>query len=113
MFYIVTKYLFPKSYRGFALFPFVILKYKSDKKNVEFINHEKIHLRQQIELLILPFLIWYVIEFLFRLIQYKNWDLGYRNISFEREAYQNEKKLDYLEKRANFEFINYIKIVIK
>lgn len=108
MFYIVAKYLFPKSYRGFALFPFVFIKYKSDKKNVVFINHEKIHLRQQLELLILPFLIWYVLEFIFRLIQYRNWDLAYRNISFEREAYCNEKKLNYLTNRSYFRFVHYL-----
>ncbi len=71
-------------------------------------NHEKIHLRQQLELLILPFLVWYVLEFFIRLIQYKNWDLSYRNISFEREAYQNEKKLDYLQKRPFFRFTHYL-----
>jgi len=27
-----------------------------DKENVIFINHEKIHMRQQLELLLLPFL---------------------------------------------------------
>lgn len=108
MFYIVTKYLFPKSYRGFALFPFIFIKYKSDKKNAKFINHEKIHLRQQLEMLILPFIIWYVLEFVFRLIHHKNWDLGYRNISFEKEAYSNEEKLNYLKKRPFFSFIYYL-----
>lgn len=51
------------------------------------INHEQIHSAQMKELLYVPFYIWYVIEWLFRLLQYRDADKAYRNISFEREAY--------------------------
>lgn len=105
---VVARYLFPKSIRGFALYPFIVLKYKVDRKNLVFLNHEKIHLRQQLELLILPFLIWYVLEFIIRLLHYKNWNLAYRNICFEKEAYRNEKNLDYLKKRPFFGFFRYL-----
>jgi hypothetical protein len=108
MFLIVAKYLIPKGYRGMAVFPFVVVKYDFDKTNGTFINHEKIHIRQQLELLILPFFIWYFLEFLIRLIQYKNKDLAYRNISFEREAYSNEKDSTYLKNRSFFQFLKYI-----
>ncbi len=83
MFLIVAKYLIPRGYRGLTAFPFVLIKYREDKGNKVFINHEKIQLRQQLELFILPFFIWYVLEYLVRLVQYKNRDLAYRNISFE------------------------------
>ena len=108
MFLIVTKYLIPKGYRGLTLFPFVFVKYSLDKENPVFINHERIHLRQQLELLIIPFFIWYFMEFLVRLIHYRNMDLAYRNISFEREAYANEKDLDYLKNRFFWKILNYI-----
>lgn len=108
MFLIVAKYLIPKGYRGMAVFPFVVVKYDFDKTNRTFVNHEKIHLKQQLELLILPFFIWYFMEFLIRLIQYKNKDLAYRNISFEREAYSNERDNTYLKKRSFFQFRKYI-----
>ena len=108
MFLIVTKYLIPKGYRGLSIFPFVFVKYSLDKENSVFMNHERIHLRQQLELLIIPFFIWYFIEFLLRLIQYKNKDLAYRNISFEREAYANEKDLNYLKKRFFWNFLKNI-----
>ncbi|MBO9586927.1 MAG: hypothetical protein J7574_22410 [Flavobacterium sp.] len=110
MFLIVAKYLIPKGYRGMAVFPFVLMKYDFDKANGVFVNHEKIHLRQQLEMLILPFFIWYILEFFIRLIQYKNKDLAYRNISFEREAYAKETDLNYLKKRSFFQFLNYIKL---
>ncbi|MDA6069108.1 hypothetical protein NJT12_05700 [Flavobacterium sp. AC] len=108
MFLIVAKYLIPKGYRGMTLFPFVFLKYDFDKDNLVFVNHEKIHLRQQLELLVFPFYVFYVFEYIIRLIQYKNKDLAYRNISFEREAYTNENDLDYLKNRSFFGFLNYI-----
>jgi hypothetical protein len=109
MFLIVTKYLIPKGYRGLTIFPFVLLKSKKDKENGVVINHERIHLRQQLELLILPFYFWYVLEFLLRLIQYKNTNLAYRNISFEREAYKNENNLNYLNKRPFWSWRYFLK----
>ncbi len=108
MFLIVTKYLIPRGYRGLALFPFVFVKERKDKRNSVFVNHERIHLRQQLELLVFPFLVWYFVEFLLRLIQFKNRDLAYRNISFEREAYTNEKDHGYLKKRKFWAFLKYI-----
>jgi hypothetical protein len=108
MFLIVTKYLIPKGYRGLALFPFVFVKHQFDKENSVFVNHERIHLRQQLEFLIIPFFIWYILEFFVRWIQYKNLDLAYRNISFEREAYANEKNLDYLKRRVFWAFLKNI-----
>ena len=108
MFLIVAKYLIPKGYRGLAAFPFVFVKYRTDKTNSVFVNHEKIHLRQQLELLVIPFFIWYFIEYLFRLIQYKKADLAYRNISFEREAYTNEKDLEYLKNRPLFKSLDFL-----
>jgi hypothetical protein len=108
MFLIVAKYLIPKGYRGLTAFPFVFVKYRSDKENLVFVNHEKIHLRQQSELLVLPFFIIYVLEYFVRLIQYRNRDLAYRNISFEREAYDNESDIVYLKTRRFFSFLKYI-----
>ena len=99
---VISKYIVPKGYLGITIFPFMFLTAKALKENIVLINHEKIHLRQQLELLIIPFFIIYVFEFLVRLIQYRNWHLAYRNISFEREAYKNETNLDYLKMRPVF-----------
>jgi hypothetical protein len=72
-------------------------------------NHERIHLRQQLELLILPFFIWYFLEFCLRWIKYEKFDLAYRNISFEREAYAKEKDLHYLKNKSIWSFLKYIR----
>jgi len=110
MFIIVTKYLIPKGYSGLTVFPFVILLRERDRQNRQLINHEKIHIRQQIELLLLPFFIWYFLEYLIRLLQYRKHHNAYRNISFEREAYDNEFDLEYLDKRKFWSFLNYINL---
>lgn len=106
---IISKFWVPKGFSGITIYPFVFARenWRSDKI---FINHEKIHLRQQLEMLIVPFFIWYVFEFLIRLLQYKNKDLAYRNISFEREAYAKETDLHYIKNRRLFQFLYYIKL---
>lgn len=104
---LISKYIVPRGYVGITIFPFMFLKYKALKDNLRLINHEKIHLRQQIELLVIPFFIIYGFEFLVRLCQYRNWNMAYRNISFEREAYKNEWNLEYLKKRSFWNFIYY------
>ncbi|GEC73120.1 hypothetical protein SAMN05443543_101218 [Flavobacterium flevense] len=108
MFFIVNKYLIPKGFRGLTAYPFVFLKYRVDKENPVFINHERIHLKQQLELLILPFFIWYVLEYLIYLLKYGNKNRAYRSVSFEREAYSNESDMDYLKKRRIFSFWKYL-----
>ena len=112
MFLIVAKYLIPKGFSGLTVFPFVFVKHSIDKSNSYFINHEKIHLRQQLELLILPFFLWYGIEYVIRLFQYKNGYLAYKNICFEREAYGNESNLKYLKNRKFFKFIDYLTLKV-
>ncbi len=104
---LISKYFVPKGYLGLTIFPFIVLKDAALRSSKILINHEKIHLRQQLELLIIPFFVLYGLEFLYRLIQYEKWGLAYRNISFEREAYTNEKDLNYLKSRSLFKFLKY------
>jgi hypothetical protein len=104
---LISKYIVPKGYSGITIFPFIILRTSDMKNNSILLNHEKIHLRQQLELLVFPFYALYVLEFLFRLIQYKKWNLAYRNISFEREAYCNEHDLTYLKSRKLWQFLKF------
>lgn len=91
-----------------ALYLFIIVKSKSLKENTQIIQHEKIHLKQQLELLIIFFYVWYIVEYLIRLWQYKNHYKAYSNISFEKEAYQNDGKKDYLAQRKCFAFLRYL-----
>src|SRR5690606_36687650 len=105
---LIARKIFRKSFIAMAIFPFILVKDKNLRLNTTLINHERIHLRQQLELLILPFYIWYFIEYLIRLIQYKNVHQAYMNISFEREAYQNDVDLQFLQNRNLFNFLRFL-----
>ncbi len=91
---------------GITLWPFILLKPTSPSK--ELLNHEKIHLRQQAELLVIPFYVWYFTEWCFYYIITGNWWRAYYRISFEKEAYANECNLDYLKKRKFWAFLKYL-----
>lgn len=108
MIVVTSKYLVPKGYTGITLFPFVFVRDKSLASNPVLLNHERIHIRQQAELLVLPFYIWYGIEYGIRYLKYKDSKTAYRNISFEREAYANEQNFGYIKGRRFWGFIKYL-----
>lgn len=108
MILIVNRYFLRKHVTGICLWPFVIVRSEQMKADKVFLNHERIHLRQQVELLVLPFYVWYAVEYLFRLLQYKDRYKAYRNISFEREAYTNEAQLPFLKQRPFWNFLRYL-----
>lgn len=93
---------------GITLFPFILLRKKELRHNEILINHEKIHLRQQLELLIIPFYIWYLSEYYVKYLKYKDSERAYRNISFEKEAYKNDQNLNYLKSRKFWNFTSYL-----
>lgn len=93
---------------GITLFPFILLKKTEDRQNEVLVNHEKIHFYQQMELLIIPFYIWYLVEYFLKYLKYRNPQLAYRNISFEREAYENEENPDFLKTRTFWNFLKYL-----
>ena len=91
---------------GVTLAPFGIYLSKRHMTNQKTIRHEKIHWKQQMEMLILPFYLWYLIEWLIRLVTDKG--NAYRSISFEQEAYRNESNVKYLESRKRFAWVKYL-----
>lgn len=123
----IIKYIkLPKYFKftAITLFPFIFIgrEYKGyfNKNPDEYktlIRHEGIHYKQALELLIIPFYLWYLIEWAIRLVQYRNartiygkkdWKAAYRNISFEREAYCNDTKPAYLKTRKRFASFKYL-----
>lgn len=76
-----------KGWAGITLWPFIFVK---DKTNGRLINHEKVHLRQQIQYLIIGFYVRYVFEYLRSRSKGHSKSTAYRMISFEQEAYEKE-----------------------
>ena len=117
-----NKFIPFPGYKCINLFGILFVKNNAKIDDVT-INHEAIHSKQFIELMILfavatvfirwwmplfsPlfFYIWYVIEWLIRLFMRGN---AYRNISFEREAYANQGDFSYLKGRGWFNFLKYL-----
>ena len=129
---IVYNYIIPfKGYLAMCVFPFIFVRKDARNLTVKDINHEKIHLRQQVEMYIvgviltlilfvcglswwslfalLIFFIWYGVEWFLRWCAYGfNQNEAYHNISFEQEAYGNESNLDYLRTRKRFSWCYYL-----
>ena len=93
--------------RAIVLFPFVLIRYPEDRQNQRLLNHEKIHIRQQIELLVLPFYLCYIAEYGWHRWKGKNRMEAYLAISFEREAYHHERDEQYLSSRPWYAFRHY------
>ncbi len=90
---------------GMALFPFILFKHKDFSVSPSLLNHEHIHLQQQLELLIFPFYVWYTMEYFFFRMKGKNHNEAYRSISFEKEAYLNENDMNYLKNRKRWAYL--------
>ena len=88
-----------------ALWPFVFVREKKHLDDAILLNHEKIHLRQQLELLLVIFYLWYGLEYVLNRLKGMNSRSAYRHIRFEKEAYLFESDLDYLKSRKWFAFI--------
>lgn len=130
---IIYNNLIPlKGYTAVTLWPLVFARKgaKPLKSHVE--SHEKIHLRQQLEVLVasaavLAVVIWlmgwswwwmlaslavyyagYGLDYAVRRILYSSHIEAYRNIACEQEAYQNQYYCAYLQQRRPFAWIKYI-----
>ncbi|MEO7214988.1 hypothetical protein [Mucilaginibacter sp.] len=82
-----------------ALFPIILLRDEEMRNDEVLLNHERIHLRQQAELLVLPFYVLYFLNYLVNLARYRSHYKAYLMISFEQEAYQRELDMAYLGRR--------------
>ena len=105
---LVFKHFFYWNYVGLTLWPFIFLRKPELRHDAVLILHERIHLRQQGELLVVFFYVWYLTEWLIRCVYYRNGYKAYRNISFEREAYACERMPGYLERRRPYQFLSYL-----
>ena len=97
----VKRILFGRSFLAITLGELILT---TDELDAYELNHELIHVAQQRELLYLPFFLWYGLEWLILLIKYRDGMQAYRNIRFEREAYQNQYDLTYLQHRRHYHY---------
>jgi hypothetical protein len=89
-----------------ALWPFIIVKHAGLKQDRILLNHERIHHRQQIELLLVGFYFLYLLHYCWnrlalRLCHHE----AYNAIIFEKEAFRHEADLTYLQHRKPFNYV--------
>lgn len=69
-------------------------------------NHETIHWQQYIETGILGFIILYYSFYLWNFIKYRDGQLAYYMIPFEKEAYDNDNSENYLQTRKRYAWLD-------
>lgn len=100
----LSNLILAQGYAAVTLWPFIFVR-TGVSLSEPLLRHERIHGRQQKEMLLILFYLWYVIEWFVRL----PWGNAYRNISFEREAYQNQYNPKYLENRHFWAWTKYLR----
>lgn len=93
-----------KGYKCINLFGLVFVRSGKTVTATD-IRHEAIHTAQMRELLYLPFYLWYVLEWLVRLLAFQGTRQSYRRIRFEREAYAHQDEENYLQERRHFAYL--------
>lgn len=102
------KIIAGKGVKAMALFPFILVRDAEVGTNKTTIHHERIHFRQQIELLLIFFYILYGGFYLYyRLRGYTHFN-AYMSIPFEKEAYANEANPNYLKERKVWRWLRYL-----
>jgi hypothetical protein len=101
---LVTRFI---PYSAMAIYPLILVKKEHMKQDLSLIHHEKIHHRQQLELLLVGFYLLYAAHYLFNLLKFRNHFTAYKQIIFEREAFAMDKDLDYLNRRRIFAFLRF------
>jgi len=88
-----------------TLFPFIISR---DEMEDTTLRHEKIHIEQQRELLVIFFYILYIWYWLKGKVKGMTNSNAYMSIPFEQEAYRKMYSDDYLSKRKKYAWRKYI-----
>lgn len=95
---------------GVAMFPFFIfLRNLEHPMTNQWINHERIHLKQFQESLCIYWIISAFEYLYFRVFKKLTHLEAYRLQMIEQEAYLNQSNLEYLNQRHKFATLNYLK----
>ena len=90
-----------------TLYPFIIHRGQLDE-NEYILNHEKIHLKQQAELLLIGFYALYVMWWAWGRLRGLSGAEAYMAIPFEREAYDNDTDPTYPISRKSYAWRQYL-----
>lgn len=91
-----------------TFYPFLFVR-KDTRNNEELIRHEIIHIRQQVELLIVGVWFLYIFEYLYaRYVKKFDARQSYYYTAIEQEAHRNAMNVNYLSVRKPYAVLKYI-----
>lgn len=90
---------------AFTVFPFIFVR-RNTRITERLLNHQQTHLRQQLEMLIAFYFLWYAAEWLIRAAGHRS--SASERISLEQEAHLNERNDDYFFERRPFAWLQYL-----
>ena len=79
--------------------------FSRDKMDEELKRHETIHFQQFLETLFIGFILFYLMDFLWNLILYRDGKIAYYKIRAEQEAYNNDHDPLYLQNRKRWKWL--------
>lgn len=92
-----------------TFYPFLFIT-SDNKSNEELIRHETIHIRQQIELLIVGAWLLFILEYSYaKFVKKLDSRQAYYYTALEQEAHRNAMKRDYLCRRRPYATLKYIR----
>lgn len=127
----LARLILMSGYHTITIGPIILTTKKRSEVNPCIIRHERIHVHQWAEITTLCILtvllcrsvlgvsmwwimacpliyyVWYVTEYIIRLLAGHGAHEAYRSIAFEQEAYDNEQEEKYLDRRNLFSFMRY------
>ena len=83
----ISYYIPLKGFIAINLFGLIVARKDGLPLSELILHHEAMHTKQIKELLYVGFYIWYIVEWLVRLLYIRNFRKAYNAISFEKEAF--------------------------
>ena len=95
--------------RAITIYPFIFVR-RDSRDNEELLRHEKIHIIQQLELLLIGAVLLYVFEYFYaRYYKKMNARQAYYYTALEQEAHRNAMDKEYLSQRKMYALFRYIR----
>ena len=107
---VYNNYIPFKGFLALMLWPWIFVREdKSAKFTPMAKRHEVTHAHQQVECLLVGFLIIYCLEWVAKMPFCRfNAERSYRSISFEQEAYEHQEEIYYNDVRRHFAWLKYL-----
>ena len=99
---VVLSYLAPIDIGAITIGPLVFSRGEMSEVTK---NHEAIHWQQYIETGILGFIVLYYSYYLWNYVKYRDGKKAYYTIPFEKEAYDHDENLEYLDSRKRYSWL--------